>query len=161
MLKAAREWCKIYQFLHDVISAGVRFLVIIGVMLFRRWKCSLLSTFWYGKWIGEGTRYNPNACYMHIQASRPVAVLLEFIQKKKLEELSTGEWQYHQYMVYLAKILENGNYHYLRVLNTNAIVECCCLPFAQHWDLLFFNAGSESAVAALFDVGIGSKSRLK
>ena len=55
---------------------------------------------------------------------RPIFVLKEFILGKDLVTVEVNSWQYHQYMAYLARILEVGSFSLLLELEMVEVFTC-------------------------------------
>ena len=59
-----------------------------------------------------------------MQMKRPISALRDFIVKREIQTLKMNSWQYHQYMVYLACVLETGDFSMLWELDLAEIAAC-------------------------------------
>ena len=100
-------------------------LLICGVIIARWRNCQCVCHYWFCKWVGVGETFNPNRTYLEGQLTRPVEVLNDFISKKDLGQFDRNGWQYVQYMAYLAKILEKGDFSSICSLDSWEIMHCC------------------------------------
>ena len=114
----------LFQFLREMLWLGTKSVLVMVLLLLRRWNCNSLSMCWLNRWNGDGCVYAPNRRFLQLQLERPSFILLDFISQKGLQSLQEGSWLYCQYMAYLARVLEKGSFRMLLDLDMVEVFVC-------------------------------------